>query len=139
EPGPVEPSPARAGRDRQRVTEDVVLNQMRGLLMPLDAVGQRQQDVMRGGRGDSELSVRVLADLQPFVRRNPGEALEAGERADPVWREAIAVGLACADACVRVCLRPQPLVRADADRGSAAQLRKVADRMITAGLLDEVD
>ena len=41
-----------------------MLQQVRGLLVPLDAVRERQDDVVSGRRGEPELAVRVLADLR---------------------------------------------------------------------------
>ena len=75
---PVDRAPARAARDRERLAQDVVLHQVRRLLVARHAVGERQHDVMRRRRRDAELAVRVLADLQPLELGHPGEALEAG-------------------------------------------------------------
>ena len=97
-----------------------MLHQVRSLLMAFDAVRQRQHDVMRGRRGEPELAVRVLADLQPFVLGDPGEPVKAPDRPDPVRREAEDVGLARTDARVRVGLRPEALVRAER-RGRACR------------------
>ena len=139
EAGAVDRSPARACRDRDRLGEDVVLHQVGGLLVALDAVWQRQHDVMARRGGEAELAVGVLADLQPFVMRDPGEPVEAADRPDPVRREAVDVGLPRTDARVRLGLRPQALVRADHRRGAGAQLGELPDRVIAHGLLDEVD
>ncbi len=78
----IDRSPAWAARDRDRLGEDVVLHQVCGLLMAFDAVGQGQDDMLTGSRGEAELTVRVLADLKPFVVRQPGKPVKAPDRSD---------------------------------------------------------
>jgi hypothetical protein len=44
---------------------------MRRLLIAVDDIRERQQNVMAGCRGDAELAVSVTADLQSFEVREP--------------------------------------------------------------------
>ena len=60
-------APARAVGDRQPLGEHVVRHHRGGLLVPVHDVRQREQHVLTGGRGDTELAVRVLADLMPSI------------------------------------------------------------------------
>ena len=116
-----------------------MLHQVCRLLMPFDAVRQGQDDMMAGRGGEAELAVGVLADLETFVVREPGEPLEAADRPDPVGREAVDVGVARSDARVRIGLRPQPFVGADSRLDAGPHLAELAHGVIANGLLDEVD
>ena len=138
-PGTVDATPVRPVRDRQLLAEHVVHHHLRRLLIALDGVRQRQQHVLAGGGRDAELAVGVLADLQALQLGDVREPRERAQRADPGGREAEHVGLAGADARVRVGLRPEALVRAHGDRRAPAHLAQVPDRRLAHGLLDEVD
>src|SRR6476619_5070931 len=94
---------------------------------------------MAGCRGEPELPVRVLADLQPFEMREPRESVKAADRSDPVGREAIDICVPRSDASVDVSLRPEALVGANGHRGAGAYLRQLADGMLADRLLHEVD
>src|SRR6266540_1449777 len=132
-------SPPGAARDRDRLGEDVVLHQVRSLLMPLDAVGQGQDDMMAGCRGEPKLPVGVLADLKPFEVRQPGESVKTPDRSDPVGREAIDICVSRPDVGVDVCLRPETFVGADSRVDPGAHLCKLPYWVIPDRLLDEID
>ena len=98
---------------------------LRRLLVPVDEIRQCQEHVLARGRRDPELAVGVLADLQALELRDVREPRERRQRSDPRRREAVHVGLARADARVRVVLRPEPFVGAHGDRRARAQLAEL--------------
>src|SRR5262249_25819358 len=69
----------------------------------------------------------------------PGESVETPDRPDPVWREAIHIGVSGPNASVDVGFRPETFVGAHGDVDSAPQLRKLSHRMIADRLFNEVD
>src|ERR1019366_639794 len=69
----------------------------RSLLITLHDRGQRQHDVLRGSSGNTELTVRVLADLATVIVDRVPQSLESPQRANPVRTETVDVGDASLD------------------------------------------
>jgi hypothetical protein len=69
-------TPFRTVGDRQRLGQNIILHHLGGLLIALDNIWQSQERVMRGSRGNAELSVRVFANLETLERCDASDSLK---------------------------------------------------------------
>ena len=122
----IEP-PARAGRDGQGCRQQIVGHHGRGLLIAPGHIGQGQQHMLAGGRGDAELAMGMLADLDARDMCGMAEAVEAAQAADPIAAEAEHVGGPAGDHAGDLALALQPLIGAKGDRHAPAQLLHQGD------------
>ena len=104
--GAVDASPAGCRGDRKWCLEDVVCHHRSSLLGAVAGIGDCQENMLRGGGGDSKFTVSVLADSEPFQVGDLAECVKTTQCSYPVTAKAEYVCTAAANHAVGIRCSP---------------------------------